>query len=619
MYLWIIRNKKSLIFSAVSVILMVILCQTSNAKEKDVKPAVRIELLSGGTKTLSSPLRFSGQFKTENFIISYLPIEKIESLVLSENQQGNKNYILKLLGVDKPIRGSLTNNAEITGLGDWGKESIAIGKIKSMHIINAADSKPFEPKSKWRCIFTNSEQVIVQLSMGSDFSGQLDNASLDLALQKVAKLSRNGGLWTVISNDGFSLEGWQPKRKSLSANSIFGGLELSWSKISKLFNESISAGNLKSKHNVSHKPDWEAVVGGRFVLPVSEVRTGSRAKINNELDIKSLNWQFIDSVSPKPTGLELRFINKKSWMLQGTLSVTIPIGKLETSCGNITKMVRLQPPPKNRVPSDYSKKITGSITTVSGTEYPVATPSLTGGNRAESRDYFGYNLFIIQAAPVEFWVESEKLLSYILTVKNKKLVSDNPILMQHGPIGGFTALTFVNPAGNFELPLSKLSKYVPNISISKKSKVLPAKYRVTVRSIKGNEFTASVATIEFARYPKYGWSGYYYTSDYPFQWHRNSELLFKKESGERIDVQFEKLRKIEITGQYTLARHATLTNTTGSMIKGLIYPGDVAKSHGVSTWDPYNEGLLCKNTNAMYFFVRFKEVKSIEIIHVPGK
>lgn len=624
MYYWAIKKRKtSLIFAAVSLILIVSLGQAANAKEKNVKSSVRIEFSGGRTKTLSSPLRIKGKFKTENFVISHLSLEKIESLVLAKKQQGEKTFLLKLRGTNKAIRGSLTGEAEITGSGEWGKESIAISKIRSMHVTNVADAKPFEPESKWRCTFTSGEQLVIgwasKWSRDREFSGHIGGGSLNLAVQQVAKLTQNGGIWTVVSNDGFSLEGWQPKQKSFSTSSLFGGIELSWSKVAKLLNESVSAVDLGSKPRARHVPDWRVEIGGRFVLPVSEIQTGSKAKINDELNIKSLNWQFVDSAHPKPTGLQLQFSNKKSWMLQGTLSGNTPIGKVEASIEHITKLVRLTPPPKNRIPSEYSKRIIGRIKTNNGTEYPVAAPTLVGGSRVhDDDDYWGYNLFIIQATPVESWVESAVILSHTLNIKDKKVVSDNPMLKRYGPLEGFKGVTFINPAGNFTLPLAEFAEYVPHASPPSTAKLTLAKYRITVRDAKDNKFKAELTTIQFARYPKYGWSGAYTKWAYPFQWHRASELFFKKESGERIDVQFDKLSRIEITDSYNLNRNATLSNKQGSVIKGSIYPGDVSRSHGVSTWNPYKEGLLCKTIDGMYLFVRFNNVKTIEIALMPS-
>lgn len=627
MYYWAMKKRKTLsifVTVSVSVILLFLLGQSTNAKEKDAKSSVRIEFSGGRTKTLSSPLRIKGKFKTKNFVISHLSLEKIESLVLAEKQQGEKTFLLKLRGTNKAIRGSLTGEAEITGSGEWGKESIAISKIRSMHVTNVADAKPFEPESKWRCTFTSGEQLVIgwasKWSRDREFSGHIGGGSLNLAAQQVAKLTQNGGIWTVVSNDGFSLEGWQPKQKSFSTSSLFGGIELSWSKVAKLLNESVSAVDLGSKPKARHVPDWRVEIGGRFVLPVSEIQTGSKAKINDELNIKSLNWQFVDSARPKPTGLQLQFSNKKSWMLQGTLSGNTPIGKVEAPIEHITKLVRLTPPPKNRVPSDYNKRIVGRITTSNGTEYPVAAPSLVGGSRAHDRsDYWGNERFVISAPPIELWVKSALILSHSIFNKEKKLISNNPLLKPYGPLESFTGITFVNPVGDFTLPVNEFVKYLPQTQTATSGKISPANYRITVSDVKDNEFTTKLTTIQFARYPEFGWTGSYTKSAYPFKWHRDSELFFKKESGERMDVKFSKLSMIEIIGRYNVNRHATLTNTKGSLIKGFIYPGDVAKSHGVHTWNPYKEGLLCKTIDGMYLFVRFNNVKTIEIALMPTK
>ena len=95
MYYWAIKKMETLLTFVTAIgMLLFLLGQTANAQEKGIKPTVRIELSGERTKTLSSPLRIKGKFKTENFAISYLPIEKIESLAKSINQTGFWDNIL---------------------------------------------------------------------------------------------------------------------------------------------------------------------------------------------------------------------------------------------------------------------------------------------------------------------------------------------------------------------------------------------------------------------------------------------------------------------------------------------------------------------------------------------
>jgi hypothetical protein len=504
MYYWAMKKRKtSLIFLTVSVILLFLLGQAANAQKKDVKSTARIELSGGQTKTFSSPLRINGKFKTENFTISHLPIETVKSFVFEEKQNGENTFLLKIRGAKKAIRGSFSGDAELTGSGEWGKETVAMSKIKSIQFTNAGDTKPFKPESKWQCTFTNGEQLAIgwtsKWARDREFSGRIGDGSLSLDVLQVAKLTRSGDSWTIISSDGFSLEGWQPKKKSLSAGSLFGGLELSWSKVAKLSNESAASGDLGKKPKTIHSKDWQVEIGGRFVLPVSEMQTGKKAMINGELNIKSLNWQFIDSTSPKPKGLQLNFSNNKSWMLQGTISGNSPIGKVEVSIQHVTKFVRLTPFPKNRVPSDYNKSIVATITTASGSEYPVGDPSLEGGPEVDDdKDFFGYGLFRVSIPPVEMWVSSKSLLSGKLSTADGKLVSHSHKLARRGPLGGFKGIAFSNPGGRFVLPVTKLAEYSPQASPSQSrtSASQKPKYRVLVIDQAGKEFTGKVSDID---------------------------------------------------------------------------------------------------------------------------
>ena len=614
-------KKTSLILITVSILLSLFFAKEAKTQQKDDKSTVTIELQGGRNKNFLSPINIKGKFKCENFTISHLSIEKIESILFIQKQKSENIFVIKLRDAEKTIQGFFSGDAEITGSGEWGKETVAMSTIRSIKISNEGATKPFKPESRWHCIFKNGDQLAIgwasKWSGDSEFLGSIGDGSLNLDIQQVAKLYKSGDLWSISSNDGFSLEGWQPKKESLSTSSPFGGLELTWSKVTELSNESTSFGDSGKKSNTLHPKDWKVEISGRFVLPVSELQTGKKAMINGEIDVKSINWQFIDSTSRKPTGLQINLSNKKCWMLQDSILGNCPVGKVEVPIQHVTKLERLTPFPKNRIPSDYNKGIVATITTVSGSEYAVGDPSLEGGTAVDDdKDFFGYRLFRVSTPPVEMWISSDSLLTGEFSIVDGKIVSHSQMLERFGPLGGFTRIKFSNPGGEFVLHLAKLAKYSPQSStpqLSASASQKP-KYRVMVKDEAGREFSGEVFDIKFARYPKLGWVGSYPKSTYPFQWHRANSLYFKKESGERIDVEFSKLKKIHISGNYGSSRPATLTSVRGTQIKGSIYPGDVAKKYpGTSDWNPDKEGLLLGMVDATYVYVPFRKGEIIEI------
>jgi len=621
--------RTKIVFEALILLSILVPCLLSMAADQKSKDnsSVEIFLFTGQKKTLTAPLRLTGKFEAPDFAFESLSLDSIVSLVLVENDHGKNNFLLTLFGNKEPFSVRIDEKAEIFGTGEWGKETIALSKIRSLTFSTPKAPSPFKPETKWRCTLTTGKEIVIGWSSkwSSDraFTGQVGNSSLQLDPDRLTELSNDGNTWTLMSIDRSRLQGWQPKQESLIASSLYGEIKVPWANVSKLSSQRSSASVSKPAAAKPTTADWLVEIAGRFLLTITDIQTGSNDRINDDLNVETLNWAFVNRGIPKPTGVELHLANQKAWMLSGSISGISPFGDLDADCKDITKLERVMPAAKSRKSSDYDKRIVGTITTSTGMEYPVGGPSLAGEDKvADDEDFFGYGMFQVQTPPVEMWLKSESLLSDRLTTVDGKLVSHDPNMERYGPFNGFTAIKFTNPAGRFTLPIERLSVYTPHASPSQSGslKTQPVKYRITVRDTAGNEFAGEASEIQFARYPSLGWVGSYSKSSYPFQWHLAHALYFMKESDDRIDVEFDKLKTIEISDYSGSSRNATLTSTQGTHIKGSIYPGDVAKSYpGISNWNSQNEGLLCKLTNGAYVYVPFRKGKIVEIQHGPQK
>lgn len=623
------KIRMKIVLEALTFLSILVPCLFSMAADQksEDKSSVEIFLSTGQKKTLTAPLRLTGRFEASDFSFESLSLDSIVSLVLVENDRGKNNFLLTLLGNEGPLSVRINEKAEIFGAGEWGKETIALSKIRSLKVSTPKAQSFLKPETRWRCSLSTGKEIIIgwNSKWSSDISlaGQIGNSSLQLDPDRLTELSIDGNTWTLVSIDRSRLQGWQPKQESLVASSLYGEIKVPWANVSKLSSQRGSASVSKP---VAAKPtasDWLVEIAGRFLLPITDINTGSNVRINDDLNVDTLNWAFVDNGIPKPNGIELHLANKKACMLNGSISGISPFGKLDVDCKDITKLERVTSAAKNRISSDYDKRIVGTITTSTGIEYPAGEPSLAGGDKVENdKDFFGYGMFRVQTPPVEMWLKSESLLSDRLSTVDGKLVSHDPKMERYGSFSGFTAINFTNPAGSFTLPIERLSEYSPQVSPSQSGsmKTQSVKYRISVRDKAGKEFTDEASKIEFARYPDRGWSGYYSKSNYPFQWNLDGTLYFVKESDDRIDVEFDKIKTIEISDYSDSSRNATLTSIQGTQIKGTIYPGDVSKSNsGISKWDSQKEGLLCKLINGSYVYVPFRKGMIIEIQHGPQK
>lgn len=589
-----------------------------NSKSADAL-TVEILLVGGNKKTLSAPFNLNARFEATDFTITWLSIGGISSLVLDETGREKNIFLLTPAGINEPIHVKVSDQAKVSGSGEWGREIIALSKIQSLTVLSPKAPPPFEPaKNKWSCSFISGKSFFIDWS--NDSEGKIGNASLYLGLARLAEIVRDGQNWTLSCADRSTVQGWRPKHSSFSAQSPYGSIEVPWANIAKLSKQQAPAGDSKNKDAEPKVWDWRIEIAGRILLPITDIQPGSNTTWDDDLDIRKLKWDFIDSGVTKPGSLELHLINQKTGVLKGSLTGVTPFGKLVADCKDITKLEKFKPLPKKQTSTKQDKKIIATVTTSSGNIYPVVTSSLEGGNEVVTNSgFFGYGMLRVQTPPIEIWLPSEHLLRSGLTAVDGKLVSSE----QYGKLEGIAGIKFANPTGEFFLSVKKLVRYAPQAFASHSKShgtVQTGKYRIVVRNAAGKEFAGKVGDIEFARYPSLGWSGMYSTWDYPFQWHRADKLFFKNESGDRMDVEFAKLRKIEIPGSYDSSRRAVLTSTQGTQIKGFIYPGDVATSYpGISDWDPDKEGLLTRTTDGTYLYIPFSKETIIEIQHTVSR
>ena len=613
----------------------------ANAAQGNGGITVQIEFLDGKKATLSSPLHIKGAFETENYGFHPL-IDTIESIDRSDDQMNPKGFILKLRIVDTPIKGAFSKNSDITGSGDWGDETFSINEIQSMRVTNAEDIKPAELSTKWRCTFTNGEQLTIDQpgkffgKIFGDVTGSVGKAQVSLDFSRITNIRKTNDTLSISGSNGFMLDGFKPGLEAIRVFTVYKQyVELTWDKIADITKLDESEKASTTPHTNAFTPAWQMVVDNSLTMPLLDLQTGSKAEINNELNVHSLNWNFIDAVTPNSTWLQLHLHNGDSLLFGGNLVGSCPVGSFTAPARHITGLTRLGPPPQNRLPMEYTGKVSAAIATTNGAEYPVVHATLKGGDPViDDKDFWGHDLIIIKSDPVEFWLDPQSALSHNLARKDDEVISEYPDFASFKFYNLAEELEFVNPAGKFSISIKKLSKYTVTAPAPSSGDLSPRKYKINVRDYQNRAFEAEVTDIQFARYPSLAWSGTYFSSSFPFQWHRDPFLIIKKREKSQsslfaksaddfdaeINIHFDKLSSIKFTRSYFANRKAVLRNNRGAVLNGSIYPGPVAEQFpGVTKWDPNKEGLLCEITNRLYVFIRFCNVVEVEITDIAGQ
>ena len=695
---------------------------SDSAAQKD-DPTIEVHLLSGEKRNLSSPIQVDGNFSAAAFSLDQLDLSLISRLERVSAETSAREFKIILREGNQSFTVSASDKAGLVGIGAWGKERISLSKISSLIVGHTAPSAAFKPEFLWSCTLTNQDLLSIgwtsKYSLKDVFEGAVDNVSTSLKAEHIKEVTLENGVGKAVFSSGYELPGWRPKEKAFRSQSSIGQLQITWTAVKRLENQSATkdtpyskaegallatatsriqlppltdgeckgvcsdvsievdfaavtrvtktidkpatftiafAGDKKlegfvpedksefsarsayldvkvawndvselAKPSVEKEPapvfnaSWSLKSRAGIDFEISNLGVEGASQIQRELNVKKLDWNFVKRVQSTADGLDLQLVNNVEWLLSGELTAKSAFGKLRFKCENVAELKRTANSKAAKVSSYSGPPMTATVRTVNGRDYPVGAPKLMGGTRViDDSDYWGYELFVFPSEAVELWVDSDLLCANNLAVSQGAILSQNPLLKDLGPLKEVTSLSFQNLAGEFDLPVTNMREYkAQSEAAGSESTLMPAgstKFRVKVSDEQKTAGPYEVIEIEFARYPKYGWSGWYSRWEYPFQWHRSKELLFtKSQDNIRMDVSFEKLRRIELLGDYSSGRNAKLINTSGGTIMGAIYPGDVAKSRGVSTWNPDKEGLLLKLSDKLYVFACFKGVRSIEI------
>ena len=594
------------------------------SKAQRDRPKAAIEKLGGGRLVLAAPLIIYGKFKAKPLVIHALNVELLESLVVAKDRKAPRTFVLTLRNGIGPFVVVAQEDAKIEGMGEWGRESVSFSKLASVKVTHTAPTAPFAKRYMWRCILGGDHEFLVGSNSGNflDYAlkGTVAGASLHLDKYRVRSVDFGRGVASVTTISGQTLEGWRPGSKALSATTAFGGVDIPWGRVKRLLKVKEPVDEGRRKARVPIQPDWRVKLREGPLVDVADPKP-SDAKLNAEVIVTKLDWRGVVSVAPDEGGVRLTLVNKVKWLLSGRLCAATLWGRLEFQTKTVERMTRAAATTA-QVDLAKGKAIVGAVRTVGGQEYKAASPKLVSSRQGD----FG-GLLVVESGPAELWVSSDRLLAYRLRVEKQRILTDMPILKRLGSLGGIEAITFENFMGAFRLPIKAVRDYLPQADPRAPHQTAKPKYEKPKYELKCKgrrrgvpDCAFSVSDIEFVRYPRTVWAGTY--SYDPYSWSRADTLYFKRNDGGRVDVAFDRIRRIELTGGcYASGRDATLTNPRGAKLEGQVYPGDLGKEGyggGVVSWNADKEGILGKIDHGLYVFVPFAKVRVIEITGLPG-
>jgi len=562
--------------------------------------------------SLSPRVNFAGFLKTEGNSNKFSVNGKyVKSISFADNKShiyDSKDTLL--------LAGWQPGKTTLPGKTWFGSVDLKWDQIDALENLAPTQKTPASA-AQHRFVLDKGTEIILPILSINNLQGKIEDIILDVDIKNIVSISRSpeqNKQFTLSFPGDLKYANFQPQGKRFIASAYFGKLDIPWGSL-----VSFSQTKPSKKENIKFRTTWSLTTkrGMEFGLQNLKLNTSRRNKgvLNGEIQVEVLNTNMIRKFVPGSEGLDFQIDEDSFWSLNGMFAAESKLGKVTFNTSDVAKLLKVGTLKSRKYGSEKSKGGAGKLITTSGREYLVRNLTINSLKKINSRKaYWGNKLVKISLGQMELWIAPKKLSSASFKKEGQNVIFDMPEFGWPVASTNVKKLSFQTDLGKFNIQSKSLKSFVSSSKIEAKKNTGKSTIRIQASYKNQSSPFVEITGIQFARYPALGWSGFYTKRAYPFQWWRANKLFFTRANdGTRIDVEFDKISSIDILERYRKNRKAVLTNRNGKKLKGAIYPGDVAKSHGTSTWDYSKEGLLGKISNDTYIFIRFNKVTKINI------
>lgn len=264
-----------------------------------------------------------------------------------------------------------------------------------------------------------------------------------------------------------------------------------------------------------------------------------------------------------------------------------------------------------------SHGVRGTLALTDGSSWTIEPQSLHMAQPASRRneveaDDRGWDMLLL-AGPLEYWIGDSYWIGHGFSQQDGQVT----IPCGAGPCPSGRVedadayLRFALTALVLRVPLSQVQQFTPSAEAA--AMAAQPRWSATITGWDGHSVTFPFTQLAYTRYPDTCWTGWY-ASD-PFTWYTDTLLPVIKPDGSRLDIDFERLSRIEWPQPYDSQRMATVVSTQGSSLAVTIYPGSTNEDtkKGPASWDSGLEGLLGTVADGYQVYIPLVNISLIEL------
>lgn len=573
------------------------------------QPVAQVEMIGGQTLRLEGPLSVTGAWQIGELSLSSFKLDYLQNI-----ERLDSGAFLLTLTDGTQVEGVPGAGVTLEGEGEWGRESLQFSAIQRISLEGASPlPEPVSVDSSARIETTGG--LIFRLTefslSGEWLIGGLRIERPDYAY--IETLERSGD-WTFTAQaaDGESIEmrldEWAAS--TFAGNTAWGYATLPCLAIQRFVIEKAPLDTF-SPAVPADSPQVQIETSDGQVVTLTGVSLNGRAQVAAS-EVESILFELLRCIErtgdqaflvEDTAGATLDLTVEADTMLQGKHQwgrASLPF----TAVQRVTVSGAGAWLPATVATLELTD---GSTWTIEPQMLYVAQPLSRSGQRGREWD------MLLLAPPVEFWIRDSYWTRYGFSQQDSQFAI--PCGVEPCPAGYVddpeAYLEFTLSALLLRVPLSDVQRFTP----ATEAQVAPLQPRwsVTVTDWDGHSLTFPFTQLAYTRYPDTCWSGWY--SHHPFRWYTDTLLPVIKADGSRLDIDFERLARIEWPARYDSQRRATVVSTQGSSLAVTIYPGSTNEDtkSGPASWDSSLEGLVGTVADGYQVYIPLQNVSLIEL------
>jgi len=591
---------------------------TGSAQAQDATPVparvAQVETTDGRVIRLEEPLAMEGEWQIRELAVLRFTLDYLQQI---ERTDAGTFMLTTTDGAQ--TEGVPSAEATLAGQGEWGRETLPLSSIRRVTL--EGSSPPPDLAS-----VDGSVQVETVSGLAfrlTDFytEGELLVGSLrvDPDSGDIQTLERSGDwTFTAQATDGESaemlLDEWATT--NLHGDTIWGSIcSLPYSALQRFVVEE-QGYDFSAPAPGSPVVQIEALDGQTAHLlgaySRGDLRAGAGEWQTGQFEVKNILFDRLQQI--ERTGVDTFAVTDRE-------SATIDL-----TAGAEAELVGTHTWGRARLPFSAIQRITvpeaqpspssgavGTLELGDGSSWmiePLALEDIAPPQPRNSNEKGDWDMLLL-ADPVEYWIGDSFWMGYGFSQQEGRFTI--PCGAEPCPggevLGG--SLRFAMNGLELTVPLDQVRQYAP--ATGAPAMTLQPRWSVTITGWDGQSVTLPFTYLAYTRYPKTCWSGWYAAS--PFHWYTDTLLPVIKPDGTRLDIDFERLARIEWPQRYDSQRLATVTSTQGSSLSVTIFPGSTNEEtkKGPASWSPYYEGLLGTVVEGYQVFIPLPNISKIEL------